>query len=184
LGDTFELQSIVAYFEYYQNGAAYYRGILDRQIDLFYGEVFLSSFWAYVPRALVPEKPFVYGAILVNEIFFPGAAEQTNTPGFGGAVEQYADFGVVGVLLFGFFSGQAVLNATLSYLVFRAPKLVPQRVTLGVFLALLAMSGPSFGAFFPGLLYWMLIGAVAVAILTARLRFVWTRGTPQSVAHS
>jgi hypothetical protein len=173
-GDAFELQSIINYFEYYKNGATYYRGILNGDIRLFEGEVFFSSFWAYVPRALVATKPFVYGVTHVNEIFFPGAAELTNTPAFGGAVEQYADFGVIGVIVLGFFGGQAVFNAAVYYLVFRAPRVVPSRLTLGAFLALLAIAGPLFGTFFPGLLYFMLLVAVALVIRFTQLRFVWS----------
>lgn len=180
LGDSFELLSLVNYFDYYVNAAMYYRGILNGEVHLFGGEVFFSSLWAYVPRGFVPDKPFVYGVVHVNEIFFPGAAELTNTPAFGGAVEQYADFGVLGVIVFGFFSGQAILNALLSYLVFRAPGLTPSRVTLAALLALIAMAGPNFGAFFPGILYWTLLFAVGVAIRTSRFKFIWSSQLPKT----
>jgi hypothetical protein len=181
LSDRFQLLSLVEYFDYYRNGADYYRGILSGDIQLFHGQVFTTSFWSYVPRALVPDKPFVYGAIYVNEIFFPGAAELTNTPAFGGAVEQYADFGVAGVVVFGFFSSQAILNAVVYYLVFRAPGIVMSRISLGSFMALLAMSGPHFGIFIPGALYAVLV--IGVALIIAALRSNPTRvaaATPTS----
>jgi hypothetical protein len=170
LSNAFELQSIIEYFDYYRNGADYYRAVLNGEIPLFHGQVFVSSFWSYVPRALVPDKPFVYGVLHVNEIFFPGAAEETNTPAFGGAVEQYADFGAIGVVLFGFFSGQSTLNALLYYLVFRTPGFTLKRVTLGALIAFLALAAPNFGGFFPGALYWLFLAAVAVLIRAARLR--------------
>lgn len=177
LGDSFEMLSLINYFDYYINGAAYYSAILAGDINLFHGQVWLSSFWEYVPRGFVPDKPFVYGVLHVNEIFFPGAAEATNTPAFGGAVTQYADFGVLGVIVFGFFSSQSLLNAVLYYLIFRSPGLVPQRITLAAFVALLAMSGPNFGAFFPGALYWILLFAVGAAIRFARIKLIWSEPT-------
>jgi hypothetical protein len=168
LSDSFELESIVDYFDYYKNAADYYEGVRTGQVPLFHGEVIFTSFWAYVPRGLVPDKPFVYGVLHVNEIFFPGQAELTNTPDFGGAVEQYADFGLAGVVLFGFFSPQALLNGFLFHLVFRSPAILLSRVTLGSFMALLALSGPLFGLYFPGPLYWALLIGVALMILIAK----------------
>jgi hypothetical protein len=164
MGDAFELQSVVEYFEYYRNAADYYNGILNGSIQLFHGQVMLTSFWAYVPRILVPDKPFAYGIGLVIDIFFPGAAELSNTPAFGGAVEQYADFGVWGVALFGFFSTQSFLNGFLYYFLFRKPGFSARRVTLGTFMALLALAGPFFGTFIPGLLYWVLVAVVMLLI--------------------
>jgi hypothetical protein len=175
LSDAFELLSLVEYFDYYKNGADYYRGILSGEIQLFHGEIIASSFWEYVPRALVPDKPFVYGILHINEIFYPGQAEMTNTPAFGGAVAQYADFGFPGVLVLGFFSGEAMLSALLYYLVFRSPGISAQRITLGGMIALLALVAPNFGEFFPGLLYWGLIMVVTVLMRTARLRLTAVR---------
>jgi len=173
-GDAFELESILGYFEPYRNAAAYYLGVLNGDVELFHGEVISSSLWAYVPRVLVPTKPFVYGVLHVNEIFFPGAAELTHTPAFAGAVEQYADFGVPGVIVLGFFGGQALFNAAVYYLAFRAPGVQPRRLTLGSLLALLTIGGPLFGQYFTGLLYFILLGAVALAIRFTQLKFVWT----------
>jgi len=164
LSDGFELRSIVEYFDYYINATEYYAGILNREISLFYGEIFTSSFWAYVPRALVPDKPFVYGILHINEIFYPGQAELTNTPAFGGAVEQYADFGILGVLFFGFFSSQAALNGILFHLLFRAPRMTVSRVNMVSFLAFLALFGPLFGIYFQGIYYWPLIFIVYILV--------------------
>jgi hypothetical protein len=181
ISDIFEAQSIIEYFDYYKNAADYYQGIRTGEVPLFHGQVALSSLWAYVPRGLVPDKPFVYGVLYVNEIFYPGQAELTNTPAFGGAVEQYADFGVPGVVFFGFFGTQAVLNAVLFHLVFRSPGIAISRMTLGGFTALLALCGPLFGAYFPGLLYWMLLGAV---ILLIRIVRPSSRGRPMTRTQS
>ena len=168
--DSFELQSLVEYFDYYKNAADYYRSVLTGNVQLFYGEIISSSFWSYVPRALVPDKPFVYGIILVNEIFYPGQAEMTNTPAFGGAVEQYADFGVIGVVILGLLHGQTILNAVLYYCAFRRPGIDLRNLTVGQFLVLLMLFGPMFGIYFPGLLYWLILSGVVISIVLMRFR--------------
>ena len=66
-----------------------------------YGYGYLSSLWFYVPRALYPNKPWEYGAILFYGTLFPGAAAQGYTPGYLVWTPDYIDFGLVGVLLSG-----------------------------------------------------------------------------------
>jgi hypothetical protein len=166
--DSFDLQAIFEYFDYYKNAADYYRGFFEGQVDLFGGEVAWSSIWGYVPRAIWPEKPSAYGILLVNEIFYPGQAEMTNTPAFGGAVEQFADFGVVGVVVYGLFSAQSILAALFSYLLFRRPGFDPHRVTVATVMLMLVQFAPAFGSFFPGALYLMLLVAVLGLVILAR----------------
>lgn len=168
LADGFGIQAILEYFDYYKNAADYYSAYLRGEVPLFLGEVSLSSLWAYVPRGLWPDKPFVYGILLVNEIFYPGAAEMTNTPAFGGAVEQFADFGVFGVLLFGFLSSQAIAMALISYVIFRRPGIQFDRITLPIAVLLIVQYSPAFGAFFPGGLYLMLLLLVVASIIVLR----------------
>lgn len=153
IGDSIELQSIVAYFDHFKNGADYYRGYLNREIELFDGEIVISSLWGYVPRIFWSDKPWAYGITLVNEIFYPGQAELTNTPAFGGAVEQFADFGPLGVVLFGFFGSKAILTGLLSYLIFRRPGLRFDRITLSTVMLILVQYAPAFGNFLPTGLY-------------------------------
>jgi hypothetical protein len=160
LGDVFELKTVFSYFDYYMNAASYYKEYLDGRLDLFWGEVTLSSYWSYVPRVIWPEKPTVYGILLVNEIFYPGLAELTHTPAFGGAVEQFADFGVIGVVFFGIFSSEAILTALMAYLLFRHPGFDPRRVSLAALMLMLVQFAPGFGAFFPGALYLALLATV------------------------
>lgn len=166
--DTFDLQAIFEYFDYYKNAADYYRGYFEGQFQLFWGEVAWSSLWGYVPRAIWPDKPSVYGILLVNEIFYPGQAEMTNTPAFGGAVEQFADFGVIGVLVYGLVSAQSILTALLSYLLFRRPGFDLHRVTMATVMLMLVQFAPAFGSFFPGGLYLMLLVAVLVLVMLVR----------------
>jgi hypothetical protein len=168
LADAFDAQSIFEYFDYYKNAADYYSGVLNGDIALFRGEIALSSFWSYVPRALVPNKPFVYGILHVNELFFPGQAELTNTPAFGGAVEQFADFGVPGVVVSGFFGTQSFVGAFLSYVLFRRPGIRVNHVSLLMALVLIMQYAPAFGTFFPAALYAFLVVVVGLLIFVMR----------------
>jgi len=90
---------IFSYFDHYVNSTNYFEAYFHGQIPLFHGQIYLSDFWNIVPRGLIPGKPYVYGITLVNEYFWPGAAELTNTPAFGGPVAYFADFGLAGVVL-------------------------------------------------------------------------------------
>lgn len=170
LGNIFELGHIVSYFDYYKNAADYYRGYLNKEVNLFNGEVAISSLWAYVPRAIWPDKPFIYGILYVNEIFFPDLAASSYTPAFGGAVQQHADFGVIGVVIFGFFSPLAISTGLLSYLIFRRPGLRFDHVTLATVLLILVQYAPSFGSFIPGGLYIVLLLVVLTLLRVLRSR--------------
>src|SRR5450830_969921 len=175
LADQFDLQAIFEYFDYYKNAADYYRGYLSGEINLFHGDVLLTSLWSYVPRGIFPDKPIVYGILHVNEIFFPGQAELTNTPAFGGAVETFADFGVFGVILFGVLSTQSIVYALFSYLIFRKPGVSFQRVTLASVLLLLVQFVPTFGVYFPGGLYLILLLFVILVMRIIRRRIKKSR---------
>jgi hypothetical protein len=175
LGNVFELGSVIGYFDYYKNAADYYRSYLNGEIDLFHGQVVISSLWAYVPRAIWPDKPVVYGILHINELFYPGLAE-ISTPAFGGAVEQHADFGVLGVVVFGFLSSQAILTGVLSHLIFKRPGVRLDRITLATVLLFLVQYAPAFGSFLPGGLYLLLLLAVL-----GTLRML--RRSPRRAAH-
>lgn len=67
---SFDLSEIATYFDYYVNSAMYYKEYFSNGINLFYGQIGLTDYWALVPRSLFPDKPYVYGFLLVNEHFF------------------------------------------------------------------------------------------------------------------
>jgi hypothetical protein len=161
---------VVGYFDHYKNAADYYEGYFDGSVNLFYGKIAATSFWEYVPRGVWPEKPFVYGVLHVNEIFFPGQAELTNTPAFAGAVNHFADFGVFGVIIFGLFSPISISSAFLSYLIYTRPGINFKRATLVSVLMLVIMFAPGFGEFFPGAVYLGLLIFVASLIISVRVR--------------
>ncbi len=108
----FGLQEISSYSDYFVNAAAYYRDYLNGSYPLYHGQVALTSLWDLVPRSLYPGKPYVYGNILVDEHYFPGAAAQTSTPAFA-TVDYFSDFGWLQVIV------SAIVN-------------VPQLVTAGI----------------------------------------------------
>lgn len=103
------IEDVVAYFDYYINSSNFYEAMLQGNLDYFGGKIFITDFWGLVPRSIYPDKPIIYGFLHVNEYFFPGAAEATNTPAFAGPVAAYADFGLAGVIL------TSVLNVRLWF---------------------------------------------------------------------
>lgn len=178
LADTFELQTIVEYFDYYKNAAMYYNEYLSGKIDLFWGDIWLSSYASYIPRALWPDKPTVYGIVNIIDYFYPGSADLTNTPAFGGAVEQFSDFGFFSVALYGLFGSFSFLTGVLSYLIFRRPGFNVRAVTVGSFVLVLIQFVPAFGTFFPGALYGVLLVLVMIVTRILRGRKRKARRTP------
>jgi hypothetical protein len=106
------IDRMARYYSHSSNAAIYYEAYFNSAIDLFYGEVWLTNWWSIVPRSFFPNKPDVYGIILVNEHFYPGAAANTNTPAFGGSVGSFADFGIIGVLI------NSIMNLSLMFKTF------------------------------------------------------------------
>lgn len=108
-GNFDSLRETLMYYDYFDN-AARYVGRADR-FGPQYGGAFLSTLWEYVPRGLYPDKPYVYGNIVVNEYWFPGAAKEGYTPGWLPWILLHLDFGAAGVagggLLVGFL-GKAI----------------------------------------------------------------------------
>ncbi len=106
-------KEITGYFDYHNNSAMVYEWFSHSE-RRFNGEILSTQFWQLVPRGIYPDKPFVYGDILLREIFWPGAAENTHTPGMAGPVNWYGDFGVSGVLFSSIFQFNAIISAFLT----------------------------------------------------------------------
>lgn len=94
-GNFDRLTDTLLYYDYFNN-ASMYLCTADRFSPMFGGS-FLSSLWEYVPRRFFPEKPYVYGNIVINEYFFPGAAKTGYTPGWLPWIALHLDFGPFGV---------------------------------------------------------------------------------------
>jgi hypothetical protein len=93
------LPAVVYFKDYFDTGAQFLA-----RFDEFghrYGSATISQLWAWVPRALYPDKPYEYGLTLVHRVLFPGAAETGNTPGIVFWATAYLDFGAVGAFFWG-----------------------------------------------------------------------------------
>jgi oligosaccharide repeat unit polymerase len=102
-GTTSDLRGALEYFDYFQKTIEFVAEY--DHVGPLYGEAFASSFWGYIPRALAPDKPAVYGQLLIQEYLYPGAAESGYFPAFTSWLFLYLDFWVVGVILSGLFAG-------------------------------------------------------------------------------
>ncbi len=88
---------VLDYFNYADASAEFlYR---HEEFGYYFGKAFLTSFWALVPRALYPDKPFEYGTSLIHAIMYPGLAEEGHTAGILMWVSSYLDFGIIGVII-------------------------------------------------------------------------------------
>lgn len=94
-----DLSEVFTYFDHFVNSSYYFELYYNNDINLYYGKIFYTNFWSLIPRGIYPDKPYVYGINYINEIFWPGQAELTNTPAFGGPIAYFADFGIIGVVL-------------------------------------------------------------------------------------
>ena len=97
------LVNLFSYFEHFDVTTRF----LSRfnEFGYHWGAGWLSELWFYVPRALYPDKPLEYGALLVPARLYPGAYEQGYAPGFLGWSLSYLDFGWVGVMVAGLLRG-------------------------------------------------------------------------------
>ena len=172
---SFDFEDIASYFDYYVNSSMYYEEYFKGNIDLVYGKIALSQFWGMIPRALYSDKPYVYGFLLVNEHFFPGAAEATNTPAFGGPIAAFADFGVLGVLGASIFNLGLWFQIYCYYVVLKErsyEKIVSNPLILYAFLILFA---PSFLVFFVfPLSFFIFLLLITIISLTNRLVIRYT----------
>jgi hypothetical protein len=143
-----QLQDVMEYFDYYVNSAMYYKAYFNGELPLFYGQIWWTDFYSYVPRMFFEDKPYVYGFLLVNEYFFPGAAEATNTPAFGGPIAIFADFGVLGVLFFSIFNYKVFLNTIFLYHLYNNKNLHQIELSSNNLFLFIWMLAPAFLVFF------------------------------------
>ena len=144
----------------------YYAGLVFEdyargQFEFFYGEIFASSFWSYIPRALVPEKPWAYGQTLLLENYFPGMAATGHTPSFGPLTAEFADFGFWGVLL-AFFNLDLLLKIFCLVLVCSAAK-ASKVIQVG---ALAYVLVPGFGFHLPAPLTFFFAFVILPAVIS------------------
>lgn len=174
-----DLVDIFLYFDYYSNSVYFVRAYQNGLADLFYGQISATEIIGAIPRPLWPDKPFVYGGTMLNEMFYPGMAEKGHTPAFGGPIMAYADFGVPGVVLSGltdwaYLSGVLMAFLLLTRLRDRGPGFVRSH-HFYIFLALM-MLAPGYLNFFQFPLNVGVMALVAACIaafnLFPRIRFI------------
>ena len=149
--------SVLNYFDHLVNGGIFYEDRIFGNAKLFDGEIIGTSFWGYIPRALIPDKPYVYGILNIVEEYYPGGAESGNTPAFGGRVDLFADFGLLGFLFFSIFSISPFIKAIILHIFFKHQNIGSNEIKVPVFFAGLILFGPSFGTFFDGPTFIILI---------------------------
>lgn len=92
-------ERILRYADYYNNARMFFRDF-DEKFEYAYGKEYLSGLWCYVPRVVYPNKPYSYGKVkYVTEKYYPDEVKSAHTPETGGPVEEYLNFGVIGVIL-------------------------------------------------------------------------------------
>ena len=89
---------VFSYFDYYFNTTMIYDALTTNHLSYFGGAVTLSDYWGLVPRGLYPDKPYVYGGVMLSDLIYPGSAALGSTVGFGGPINAFADFGIGGVI--------------------------------------------------------------------------------------
>ena len=102
-GTTSDLIGALSYFDYFQKTIEFVAQY--DHIGPTYGEAFISSFWGYIPRAFAPDKPLIYGQLLIQNYLYPEAADVGYYPAFASWAFMYLDFWVVGVIMSGLFVG-------------------------------------------------------------------------------
>jgi MFS family permease len=102
-GTSYNVTETLLYADYFHNTCEFIRRF--NEFEFQWGKTFISNWWSIVPRGLYPDKPYEYGQLLINQILFPGLAEQSFTPGLLPWAAYYLDFGIFGVFIFGVFQG-------------------------------------------------------------------------------
>ncbi|PCJ29317.1 MAG: hypothetical protein COA99_19530 [Moraxellaceae bacterium] len=158
------LADIFKYFDHYINSAMYYEAYSKGEIKLYYGYIWISDFYHYLPRILFPDKPYIYGLLHVNEFFWPGAAELTNTPAFGGPLAAFADFGILGVLLSSLFNLSLFVEIIFYFILYRDNSLNNIRENSNKLYLFIWILAPSFMIFF-GSLYMIILFILIIKII-------------------
>lgn len=101
--------SLMEYSNYYAQFLKFITYVRSGKWEFGHGRILLEDvFWKLIPRGFFSEKPFIYGSLRVTSLFVSEASIISgNTPSFSEFVIPYADFGIVGVVVYFFFDGVA-----------------------------------------------------------------------------
>lgn len=164
-----DLIQIINYFDMFINASNFYNDRLLNNLPLYNGLVWSTSFWEYVPRGLYPEKPFVYGILHVVEEYYPGGPASGNTPMFSGEVNKYADYGILGVIFLSIFNLGLFIKIYMLLVFSNYMKSEAKNITELHLVVMLILFAPSFGIYFPTILF---IFLVLLVILFMRLTLI------------
>ena len=97
----------IGYFDYYDNFAYLIRSLyVNESIDHYWGRIFITDFYKVIPRFIWEEKPEIYGQVLLHAKLYPDLMKIGHTPSFFEPIAiPLADFGILGVTIFGLFRG-------------------------------------------------------------------------------
>jgi hypothetical protein len=168
-GTAATIVDTIAYFEYFVN-TAHFMEDFNGRFHFTYGGTWLSTLWQFVPRAIYPDKPFIFGQAVIMEDYNPGAGELGATPGILPWAASYLDFGSVGVVIDGLLTGMVAKGA------FALLRLRPGFVAILIFgqigLITNAFAQPFYGA--PFLIFWLwLVGELWILGAAAEFRTAW-----------
>ncbi|MBC7744349.1 MAG: hypothetical protein H7096_04540 [Flavobacterium sp.] len=94
----------VTYFDIYEKQSFLIEELAKPDKHFYWGEIYFSSFYKFIPRIIWEGKPYAYGFAILNYDFLPEFAALNYMPSFG-LGSLYADFGFPGVIFFGMLSG-------------------------------------------------------------------------------
>ena len=179
-GTATSLLGTLLYFDYFTNTVA----LIDRFRDfgIRYGAVTLSNLWYFVPRAIYPNKPFVYALVIADDFLYPGAAERGYTPGMMLWTQGYCDFGIIGVVLSGLLMGFLSKGAYELFLERKDIQSMALLFQIGTIYSIEIFSNAPLIFFF----IWLVLQLVVIRVLSRLwpfrvLRFVWFRSRPISM---
>lgn len=147
------IDRFVKYFDYFSNAAEYYTDYLNGDYPLQQGKIFISGFWGMVPRSIFEQKPIIYGMLHIVEHYYPGGPASGNTPAFGARVQYFADFGVLGLLIFAILSPWNLFYSFALVVLFNNRYESFSTTNLNFLFVFAMIFGPQFGVYFPGLSY-------------------------------
>lgn len=99
--------TLQGYSDYYSQFIRFISYANEGNWSFAYGRIQMEELlWKLVPRALYPDKPYVYGQIQIVNLFYSyESIAEGNTPSFSEFIVPYADFGILGVFVSAVFAG-------------------------------------------------------------------------------
>ena len=103
------LRLLAGYFDYYHNlEYVLAQSNAELQTPITNGQIFLSKFYSIVPRAIWPNKPEIYGHLLIHQKLFANELATGYTRGIGSTIAvPFFDGGIIWLFLSGIIKGMA-----------------------------------------------------------------------------